>query len=74
MMPLLLARSPLAWASSTVVILVGLALWSLGTHDSFPTIGDRSMPSLTDDTAMLPPVDVGNTPDDQTENTTIWGD
>jgi hypothetical protein len=74
MTPWLLARSPLAWASSTVVIVVGLALWSLGTHDSFLTIGDRSMPSLTDDAAMLPPVDVGNTLDDQTENTTIWGD
>jgi hypothetical protein len=74
MTPLLLARSPLAWASSTAVIVVGLALWSLGTRDAFLTVGDRSVPSLTDDTAILPPVDVGHTLDDPTAHTTIWGD
>jgi hypothetical protein len=74
MTPLLLVRTPLAWASSAVVIVVGLSLWSLGTHDSFLTIGDRPTPSLTDNTGTLPPVDIGSTLDDQTENTAIWGD
>jgi hypothetical protein len=74
MAPLLLTNRPLAWASSALVIAVVLSLSSIGTHDSFLRVSDRSLPPLTDDTGILPPVDVENTLDDQTDNTTIWGD
>jgi hypothetical protein len=62
-----------------LVVAVVLVLSSIGTHDSFPTVGDGSTPPVTEDTGNLPPVDIGNTLDgntldDQTENTTIWGD
>jgi hypothetical protein len=74
MPPLPLTKRPLAWASSALVVAVVLVLSSIGTHDSFPTVGDGSTPPVTEDTGNLPPVDIGNTLDDQTENTTIWGD
>jgi hypothetical protein len=74
MAPLLLTKRPLAWASSALVIAVVLALSSIATHDSFLTGTDRSTPPLTDDMGTLPPVDIGNSLEDQAENTTIWGD
>jgi hypothetical protein len=74
MPPLLFTKRPLAWASSVLVIAVVLSLSSIGIHDSFLGVRDRSTPLLTDDTGTLPPVDIGNTLNDQTENTTIWGD
>jgi hypothetical protein len=72
--PLPLTKRPLAWASSALVIAVVLSLSSIGTHDFFLRVRDRSAPPLTEDTGTLPPVDIGNTLDDQTEDTPIWGD
>jgi hypothetical protein len=74
MAPSPLAKKPLAWASSALVVIVGLSLWSLGTHDVFQRVEDRSGPPLIEDMKTFPPVDSGQTFDDQTENTTIWGD
>lgn len=74
MEPSLPAKKPLAWASSALVIVVGLSLWSLGTHDVFQRVEDRSGPPLIEEIKPFPPVDSGQTFDAQTENTTIWGD
>jgi hypothetical protein len=74
MAPSLLAKTPLAWASSALVIVVGLSLWSLGTHDAFQRVEDRPGPPLIEDMKALPPVNSGRTLDVQTEPTTIWGD
>jgi hypothetical protein len=74
MAPLLLTKRPLAWASSALVVAVVLSLSSIGTHDSFIRARHRSTPPLTENAGTLPPVDMGNPPNDQTEDTTIWGD
>jgi hypothetical protein len=72
--PLLLTKRPLAWASSALAVALVLSLSSIGTHDSFLRVRQRSTPPVTEDTGTLPPVDSGNPLDDQSGNTTIWGD
>jgi hypothetical protein len=70
-------KSPLAWASCGLVIVVTLSLWSLGNQKPIEIIGEPLEPVLTEE-RRDPAWDYSESATsgvaEQPENTTIWGD
>lgn len=65
------AKTPLAWASSMLVIVVGLSLWSFGTHNTFQTGMERSgAPAIEG----MPPVLGDELGLESQSEPIIWGD
>ena len=70
-------KSPLAWASCGLVIVVALSLWSLGDQRPLGIIGAPFEPALVEETRELTRVhgeSATSSATEQAENTTVWGD
>jgi len=70
-------KSPLAWASCGLVIVVTLSLWSLGNQKPIEIIGEPLEPALTEEGRDLTwgrSESATSGIGEQPENTTIWGD
>lgn len=70
--PLRMRRTPLAWASSMLVVVVGLSLWSFGTHSTFREgLQQTGAPPITE--VRTPPAGEEIGLEAQPEQI-IWGD
>ena len=70
-------KSPLAWASCGLVIVVTLSLWSLGSHKPLEIVGEPLEPALMEearDPAWGHSERTTSSAAEQVENTTVWGD
>jgi hypothetical protein len=70
-------KSPLAWASCGLVIVVTLSLWSLGSQKPLEIVGEPLEPALIEnmrDPTWVHSESATSNIAEQAENTTIWGD
>ena len=70
-------KSPLAWASCGLVIVVTLSLWSLGNRKPIEIVGEPLEPALMEerrDPTWGRSESATSGVAEQPENTTIWGD
>jgi hypothetical protein len=66
-----MAKTPLAWAGSMLLIVVGLSLWSFGTHGTFRVGVERPGAPAMEETRMP----VGDEPRlEAPPEPVIWGD
>ena len=69
--PFQMAKTPLAWASSMVLIVIGLSLWSFGPHDTFHVGMERSGAPAMEETGTP----VGDEPGlEAPPEPVVWGD
>jgi hypothetical protein len=70
-------KSPLAWASCGLLVVVTLSLWSLDNQRPLEIVGEPLEPALMEETRELTWVhseSATSSVAEQAENTTIWGD
>jgi hypothetical protein len=70
-------KSPLAWASCGLLVVVTLSLWSLDNQKPLEIVGEPLEPALMEETRELTWVhseSATSSVTEQAENTTIWGD
>jgi hypothetical protein len=72
MRPLQMRKASLAWASSMLMIVVGLSLWSFGSHGTFQ-VGVKRPTAPPIEETKIPPAGEEPSPEAQPEHI-IWGD
>lgn len=70
--PFRIAKTPLAWASPMVLIVIGLSLWSFGTQDTFRVGVERSGAPAMEETGTPPGGDEAGL--EAPAEPIIWGD